>query len=165
MTVRPWWLAIGLVAAAGALAACGSSGSDKAGGRGAAGHTQTLRLHTSANGQGGYFPIETKHKAPSGLSAGFAKTSSIDDQSGVRAGFQDQLCIAGGIEGRADCTLTLSLKRGTIVATGVFTDGGGLGGTLAVTGGTGAYEGARGTYTVSVPGPNGQLVLIHLLLP
>ena len=164
MILRACWIGLGLVSLAAALAGCGSSG-DKAGGRAAAGHTKTLRLHTSASGKGGYFPIETKIKAPSGESAGFSKTSPIDDSSGAHAGFQDQLCIAGGIKGRADCTLTLSLKRGTVVATGIFTAGGGLGGTLAVTGGTGAYEGARGSYQVSVPGPNPQLIVVHLLLP
>jgi hypothetical protein len=146
-------------------AGCGLSSSDKAGGRGAVGRVETLRLHTGGGGPGGYFPIQGKMKAPSGLDAGFAKTTPLADTSGAHAGYVDQLCISGGIKGRADCTVTVTLKKGTVVATGIFTGGGGIYGKLPVVGGSGAYEGARGTYEDSVPGSNPQLVVLHLLLP
>ena len=147
------------------VAGCGSSVSDKAGGRATAGSTQTLRLRTSSHGHGGYFPINTKDKPAGAPFAGFAKTDPLDDASGGSAGSQDTLCVHGGIANRQNCTVTLTLKRGTIVADGVFTDGGGYGGTLAITGGTGVYAGARGTYEASVPGPNPQAILVRLLLP
>ena len=159
-------LAVAVVVVMAALGAgCGTTNSDKAGGRAAPGSTLALRLHTAPHGRGGYFPIETKQKPPGFPSAGFAKTDSLDDSSNVAAGYQDTLCVASGVPGRQTCTVTLSLKHGTIVAEGVFTDGGGYGGTLAVVAGTGAYEGARGSYRASVPGPNPQAISVHLLLP
>lgn len=152
-----------LLASAGA--GCGSGSADKAGGRGAAGHVQTLRLHSGGGGPGGYFPLITKLKAPNGENAGWAKTDPVADSSGAGVGFKDEFCVEGGIKGRADCTVTLTLKKGTIVATGVYTDADGVSGKLSVTGGTGAYEGARGTFQDTVPGPNPQLIVVHLLLP
>lgn len=157
--------ALAVVAACVLAGGCGTSKYDKAGGRTAPGSTQTLRLHTAAHGRGGYFRLETRRKPPRFPWAGFAKTDSLADASNERAGFQDTLCLAGGLPGRQNCRVTLSLQRGTIIAEGVFRDGGGLGGTLAVVGGTGAYEGAHGTYQASVPGPNPQAILVHLSLP
>ncbi|MFL5896162.1 MAG: hypothetical protein ACJ76Z_13760 [Thermoleophilaceae bacterium] len=148
---------------AGAAAGCGGSSTDKAGGRGPAGTSQTLKLH-SGRARGGYFALETKHKPPGAPWAGYTKTYSVADSSGT-VGSQDTVCVAGALAGRSNCNVTLTLERGTIVGEGVFTAGGGYSGTLAVTGGTGAYEGARGTYRITAPGPDPQLIVVHLLLP
>jgi hypothetical protein len=152
------------VAVLAALAAgCGSGGSDKAGGRAGAGHSQTLRLHTAAHG--GYMALETRQRPRGFARAGFAKTDSLEDGSNSAAGMQDTLCFAAGLPGRQNCRVTLSLKRGTIVAEGVFGEAGGLSGTLPVVGGSGAYSGASGTYEASTPGPAAQVILVRLSLP
>lgn len=150
-----------LLAAAALAAGCGSS-SNKSGGGGSAGRTETLRFHSGA-GPGNFWPIETKLKAVDGNNAGFTRTDSLADASGARAGFEDTLCVAGALRGRTNCQVTLSLKRGTIVADGVLS--GSYGGSLPVTGGTGSYEGARGTYETTSPGPEPLLIRVHLLLP
>jgi hypothetical protein len=144
-------------------AGCGSSGGNKAGGGGAIGRNVTLKLHSGGTG-GGYSPLETKHHPPGAPWAGFTRTDPLLDSSGAKAGIEDVVCLWGAVKGRVICDVTMSLNRGTVVAHGVFT-GGALGGTLAVTGGSGAYEGARGTYETTSPGPEPLLIQVHLLLP
>jgi hypothetical protein len=156
------FLASALVLFSSVAAGCGSGGANKAGGGSQARH-ETLRLHTGA-GAGGYFPIRTSQKPPGGGRAGFTRTDPLYDSSGARAGAEDVMCLSGGIARRAICSTTLSLTRGTVVAEGVFT-GGSYGGKLAVTGGTGKYEGARGTFETTAPGPEPILIVVHLLLP
>jgi hypothetical protein len=141
---------------------CGGTGSNKAGAATPSGGAQTLHLHTTP-GPGGFIPLVHARggRAPQG--AGFAKTEPVADESNARTGMQDTICFDAGVRGRQNCRVTLTLERGTIIAEGIFADGGGLGGTLAVVGGTGAYNGARGTYETSVPGPTPQVILVRLV--
>ena len=53
------------------------------------------------------------------------------------------------LERPAGCQATYALSNGTVVAAGVARIGGSAPVTVAVTGGTGAYAGARGTLTSS----------------
>ena len=144
------------------LAGCGATTRDKAGGAATGDAGTTLKFH--GDGPGGYFPIEARKRPPGEAWAGFVKTDTLFDPAGAKAGLQDSLCFAGAIKRRSICRVTVDLKDASIVAEGTISGGGfGTGGMLAVTGGTGRYEGARGTYKTTSAGPRGTTIIIHLL--
>jgi hypothetical protein len=147
-----------IVAVASQLASCGSGGANKAGAGAGSGRTLTFRTGRP----GGYFPIETSEEAPGGDRAGFNRADTLYRRSGARAGTLDTLCLSGGVPHRAVCSVTVQLADGSIVAQGTL-GGLGVGGTLAVTGGTGSYVGARGTYETTSNGPRGAIIVIRLL--
>jgi hypothetical protein len=92
-------------------------------------------------------PKSTKrHPAPSPGDE-FVFASPLYDESGARAGFVDVHCAVGvGVSRNdADCIGTAKLKDGTISVAGLSGDSRTT--VVAITGGTGAYEGARGSIT------------------
>jgi hypothetical protein len=92
----------------------------------------TLHLVSTAR-PGGFF---AKHPKP-GARFGFVSSVAGDD-----AGTSTAVCTDVG--GKLLCTLQLNLARGTITAQGVLPQKA-HGTPVAITGGTGAYNGARGT--------------------
>jgi hypothetical protein len=99
------------------------------------------------------------------LSAG---TVRLVSESGKPAGVLQLVCVATvagtDLSSRFQCTGSVKLARGTIAvsaAAGLSSDASAK--QIAVVGGTGAYEGARGTMTSSAQ-PNGASKdIIHLL--
>ncbi len=69
-----------------------------------------------------------------------------DAANKVKLGFDQGYCIRLVVGRVYECHWTLSLAQGQIVVDGPFLDGGDS--TLAVTGGTGAFRGARGEMTL-----------------
>ena len=65
-----------------------------------------------------------------------------DAANSVRLGFDQGYCVRLVVGRSYECHWTLSLAQGQIVVDGPFLDAGDS--VLAVTGGTGAYSGARG---------------------
>ena len=88
----------------------------------------------------------------------FVISALVTDDAGARKGNFDVTCTAtrGGRNGRAVCHGGYSLKEGALYLTTVFknSDEGNVSG--AVSGGTRAYAGARGTFvSVDRPGERG----------
>ena len=69
-----------------------------------------------------------------------------DAANKVKLGFDQGYCVRLVVGRVYECHWTLSLAQGQIVVDGPFLDGGDS--TLAVTGGTGAFRGARGEMTL-----------------
>jgi hypothetical protein len=77
----------------------------------------------------------------------FLFTSNLYDESGARAGYVTAHCaFPPGLKGLADCQGEAKVKDGTVSFSGLQNLNG-LKNTFSVTGGTGAYEGARGSIT------------------
>ncbi len=93
----------------------------------------SLHLVATAHPSGGFF---TKHLKP-GARYGFVSSIAGDDAGTSRAVCTD---VGNGLL----CTLQLNLAKGTITAQGVLPQKA-KGTPVAITGGTGAYDGARGT--------------------
>lgn len=110
----------------------------------------------------------TRDGEPSRLSVGdiFAQSFRIADQQGNRVGRLHQECVitvpGTARKARAVCTAVLALKDGKISAALALI--GEDNPTAAVTGGTGAYAGARGTVT-SVGNRDGSSTDTFQLLP
>jgi hypothetical protein len=92
----------------------------------------------------------------------YAYTNELTDGSGKRMGDEDVFYALGPRKEVHSCVATLTLPKGQLSAQGVFAPNS-AGGTLAIVGGTGAYEGARGTLTTSGPTRTGERIVIHLL--
>ena len=77
----------------------------------------------------------------------FIFSSPLYDESGARAGLVAIHCTVevGAARNLADCQGTAKLKDGTLAVSGLSGDSRKT--VVAVTGGTGAYEGARGSVT------------------
>ena len=92
-------------------------------------------------------PKATKrHPAPSAGDS-FLFSSQLYDESGARVGFVTGQCTIGPGAGRnnPNCAATAKLADGTVTVAGI--GGNSRTTVLAITGGTGAYEGARGSVT------------------
>jgi hypothetical protein len=98
-------------------------------------------LHFVSNTQKhvGFFP---KHALRQGDRLGFGNRISGDD-----TGFGRAVCTAIGHEGLL-CTLQAQLSKGTFTAQGLLPERA-HNTPIAITGGTGAYDGARGTALVT----------------
>jgi hypothetical protein len=84
--------------------------------------------------------------------------------AGKRQGNLYVVCVAitGGKAGLAHCTGTFKLPGGTLEGAAVTSFSSDAADHIAIVGGTGAYEGARGTI-VSAPTKNGSNDTVHLL--
>jgi hypothetical protein len=115
--------------------------------------------------------VDTPPRSPrfrEGLSAGdvFVEHRPARNRAGRRVGSLDISCTAtqGGpnfTHSRYICIGTASLKRGMITVEDAF-DGRERVNTIAVTGGSGVYEGATGSVT-STSYPHGDVAVVHLL--
>lgn len=108
---------------------------------------------------------------PRKLSVGDIEIESIAvaDQHDNRVGRFDAYCVVSR-PGRPshhgeECTGTYRLKDGTIGTAGSFVGSESSPGTFAIIGGTRAYEGARGTLTISAPHKDGSRTDTLGLLP
>ncbi len=99
---------------------------------------------------------------------GLTFVNSLRTEAGQRVGDFHVSCTATrpGTFPRATflCRGAFVVRDGVITATAVIRAGQALGGRWAIDGGTGAYEGARGS-AVSVPGPQGRTATTFHLLP
>jgi hypothetical protein len=140
-------------------AGCGSESSDKAGGRAERARGATLELHGRQDGFAPSFNTKGKQFVPGDQ---YAYTNKLTDGSGRRMGDEDVFCALGPRKDVHACVATLRLPKGQLSAQGVI-EANGTGGTLAIVGGTGEYEGARGTLTTTGPTRTGESIVIHLL--
>jgi hypothetical protein len=91
-------------------------------------------------------PRQRRRNQPPSPGDAFLFSSPEYDQNGARVGTVVLSCLIGPGKGLpTDCTANLKLSDGTITFAGRAT--GSRTTVLAVTGGTGAYEGARGSVT------------------
>jgi hypothetical protein len=102
----------------------------------------TLHLTTKEQKTVGFFP---KHKPVQGDRFGFGDTVAGDD-----TGYDRGVCTLIG-KNQALCTVSLHLSKGTLSAQDIITNINGRSNKapFAITGGTGAYDGARGTALVT----------------
>ena len=134
------------------------------------------RTFTLIEGEGGTFGFVDNPPKSKGQTEKTFTTSVGDmlvfaspllDESKARVGTLHASCVAtrGGKAGKAayQCTGTFVLKDGAIAVDVAFNEAQGANLTIAITGGTGAYEGARGSIA-SKEGPNDTSVdTVHLL--
>ena len=93
---------------------------------------------------------------PEGDSAGDLLTFAnqiYDSENATAVGSNNGLCIRTAVGAAWECFWTLTLKDGSITVEGPFYDG--KDSTLAVTGGTGEYSGARGEMALHARNPEG----------
>lgn len=97
---------------------------------------RTMHLAGKTQKGVGFFP---KHHPRQGDRIGFGETISGDETGTERA-----VCTGIGTDNGALCTVQFQLSKGTLTAQGIGhrTD---TRAPFAITGGTGAYDGARGT--------------------
>jgi hypothetical protein len=114
--------------------------------------TTPTSLHLTATARGGFF---VKHPKP-GSRLGFVSAVAGDDHGTSRAVCTD----VGGPE--LMCTLELDLARGTITAQGMLPQRAHAA-PVAITGGTGAYNGARGTALATDVSSSKTMIDISLL--
>ncbi len=99
---------------------------------------------------------------------GLTFVNSLSTEAGQRVGDFHVACTATrpGTFLRATflCRGVFAVRDGVLTATAVIRAGQAAGGRWAIDGGTGAYEGARGS-AVSVPGPQGRTATTFHLLP
>ncbi len=141
-------LPLGLAAAAAAIAtsaALATAGSAQA-------PPATLHLVGKSQKSVGFFPKGRFHQ---GLRLGFGDTVSGDD-----TGIDRAVCTAIG-RGLL-CTIQVQLSKGTLTAQGMVPEHS-HNTPIAITGGTGAYDGARGTALVTDVNKNTTKVDITLL--
>jgi hypothetical protein len=111
---------------------------------------------------------------PQGLSLGDEDVFSDDlftSKGGSKVGFDGGKCTAVRLDKASNmatfqCLVTVSLKGGQITIQGLITFSGSEVGstfTLAVTGGTGAYEGVSGQATITETSQTEATVRLHLL--
>lgn len=101
----------------------------------------SLHLRAANQRSVGFIP---KHKPHQGDRLGFGATVTGDD-----TGLDRGVCTFIGA-GDTLCTITFHLSRGTLTTEGLATGGPPNKTPFAITGGTGAYDGARGTAIVTV---------------
>lgn len=113
-------------------------------------------------------PPRQGFNAPPLMGDQFAVSSALQTGSGSHAGFLDASCIVtrGGANGAGVCTGIFSLKGGLIagIAKTTFNSDTTI---IAITGGTGAYEGVTGSGTSKSRGENSPYSddTLHLLWP
>ena len=111
-----------------------------------AGGEQTFKLVEPGKGAAFKFvdiPPRAKRNRPSS-GDGFVFTTPLNDASGARVGTLAAQCTFTPLN-KSICNGIFHLKDGTITGTTELSDS--LTTHIAITGGTGAYEGARGTIT------------------
>lgn len=117
------------------------------------GHATTLHLLTHSQKHVGFVPA---HRPRPGDQFGAGERVSGDD-----TGIGRVLCTDFS-EGIAPCTIWLRLSRGNLTAQGLLTEQD-RGTPVAITGGTGVYNGARGTAYITDTSPTSSRVTIQLL--
>ena len=137
MTIRPLSLRsmlalAALVAALGAIAIQATSGS-------AAPAAKSLHLVATSAKKVGFFP---KSKPRQGDRFGFGDSISGDD-----VGIDRGVCTFIG--GKILCDVEAQLSKGTVSLQGFLSEGKATNLPIAILGGTGAYDGASGTATVT----------------
>ncbi len=134
------------------------------------------RTFTLIEGEGGTFGFVDNPPKSKGQTEKTFTTSVGDmlvfaspllDEAKARVGTLHASCVVtrGGKTGKAayQCTATFVLKDGAIAVDVAFNEAQGANITIAITGGTGAYEGARGSIA-SKEGPNDTSIdTVHLL--
>jgi hypothetical protein len=137
------------------LTACVVAGAVAVASAGAA-QTGASTLHLTAKNQRGvgFQPAGRPHQ---GSRLGFGDRVSGDD-----TGTSREVCTITAKSQGLLCTLQLQLSKGTITAQGMLPERS-RNTPVAITGGTGAYDGARGTALVTDTGPNSASVEITLL--
>jgi hypothetical protein len=99
----------------------------------------------------------------------FVLSSNLFTRSGKRAGALDASCVSatGGKNNTSVCTGVFRLAAGQLDLMTSIRGQGGRVTEIAVVGGTGAYEGARGSIESISNGPNSNIShdTVHLLLP
>jgi hypothetical protein len=154
------------VLAAGIAAVTVAAFSLAAGGKAASGGT----IHLVEKSQSFYYvdnrPLQAPNEPPSQGDM-FAISSNLLSTSGQRAGTLHAYCVfaTGGGTPVTECTGSIALTGGTLV--GVTTVRGDTNRVdVALLGGTGAYEGARGSFvSISKPNSNNSHDTVHLVLP
>jgi|tagenome__1003787_1003787.scaffolds.fasta_scaffold20968181_4 hypothetical protein len=129
-------------AAAGAIILLPGAGNAQTGGG------QTIKLVESGNGSFKFIdtpPKVTKKHGPS-AGDGFMFANKLTDASGKAAGTLIARCNVSTKPSTLLCDGVFKLANGTITGT-ALTNESSLTSTIAITGGTGAYEGARGSVT------------------
>ncbi|HKP19678.1 MAG TPA: hypothetical protein VJT84_14475 [Gaiellaceae bacterium] len=112
-------------------------------------------------------PVSTPQEHFASQGDVFVFTANLFTQGGKRAGTLNAYCVVtqGGNPETSTCTGTFGLAGGQLAAMASMRGEGGTS-KIAVVGGTGAYEGAKGS-AVSISKPNGNTSrdTIHLILP
>jgi hypothetical protein len=140
--MKPTWLVAAVVAAVAVAAAVATSRGNAQGGG--------VRTITLIEREGSFHFVDNPPRQGVNVAplAGdeFVGSTPLFTRAGRRAGTLDFHCVlvTGGERGRTHCTGTYSLAGGAIAAQAVFR-GFESPPTIAITGGTGAYEGARGS--------------------
>jgi hypothetical protein len=119
--------------------------------------TSGTELHLTATSQksAGFFP-KHRHAVPGDL-VGFGDKVTGDDTGITRA-----VCtIVGGGRG-LPCTIWVKLSKGTLAFEGMLPEKS-HDAPIAVVGGTGAYNGARGTAYATDTGPSKTKIVVDLL--
>jgi ABC-type transporter Mla subunit MlaD len=101
---------------------------------------KTLHLVGTQQNSGGFMP--------SGAPVPGARLGQVDKITGGDSGTSDVVCTLIGKRGFALCNIEIQLKKGTITAQAMTNLTGAANPPVAITGGTGAYDGARGTATI-----------------
>ena len=156
-------LSIGVLAAA--LLLSGALVGISFGGGGGITQPEVIELSLTICGRPNCTGWELRHTAW-GRGGGLvtSATDPLFDVDGTRVGRQNARCVVGG---DWFCTYVVTLKDGpytedgTVVTTGIF--GWEDGSTLAVTGGTGAYENVRGFATLEDPKGDNDSLTLHLI--
>jgi hypothetical protein len=141
-------------------AGCGSVRGNKAGREtGSRGSTLTLRSALP----GDFAPGPTWGEQPKNPFNEWSWYSRLVDRAGRTAGHQENTCVTSPAKDGLTCFRVLVLARGEITAQVADSPPPGIPFEYAVTGGTGAYEGARGTIHVTGGGPRPEHILVRLL--
>ena len=150
MTSQITRIRLGLTAGAAALATAAvvaASGS-------AQGPPSSLHFVSKAQRHVGFFP---DHALRPGDRLGFGSRISGDD-----TGFGRAVCTVTARTGGLLCTMQTQLSKGTLTAQGMLPERA-HDTPVAITGGTGAYDGARGTLRVTDVDRNTTEVTVNLL--
>jgi hypothetical protein len=130
------------------LAACGESG-PKAGSA-----TTTQHLHATETGIKRIF-LSQKAFQPGDS---FIARSELDG-----GGHKDAYCVISPKKENAWCSVTVVRPQGQVTAQGVFTNSPRLSGTIALLSGSGAYEGARGSFVTTGVTARDESITLRLL--
>ena|SRR5438046_426776 len=125
-------------------AGCGSAHTAKSGARHPS--QETIHIFLPPGGKGGFTPIFHGNKP-------FLSGDSFIVWDDLPGGFETIYCVIASQHPRRTfwCTRTYVLRKGQIVAAGAYDNApNGDDGTIPIVGGTGPYEGARGTVTATV---------------